>query len=162
MRFIFLVFISGCLYPESYWEVDAERIPIYYLCNADSVAAFRLKNADKYQYLAQRYLQKSMDEKFSENERIIFLKKSLSLYPDRETYFQLGIKLLNGQRVEESFEVFDFLVNKSGAYQSKDPLHNLLYAYVSYIKNQKQNEGLKFSESEKKLLRKWINPELAP
>jgi|GEM_PF-2584729 len=152
---LLICLFTGCLYPESYFEIQADRLPVWAICNADSVRNYQFRVADNYQFLAQRYLVKANEKGIPASKKIIYLKKSLSLYPEREIYFLLGVELINQGRHEEALQVFQFLVTEKNGYQSKDPVHQLMLRYL----NRKDEPGI-FGEDEKNLLKQWIKNDI--
>lgn len=152
---LLICLISSCLYPETYFEIQADRLPVWAICNADSVRNYQFRVADNYQFLAQRYLVKANEKGIPASKKIIYLKKSLSLYPEREIYFLLGVELINQGRQEEAMQVFKFLVIEKKGYQSKYPVHQLMLRYLN-----RKGETDTFDEDEKKLLKQWIKNDI--
>jgi hypothetical protein len=108
----FIICISACESKTEIEEIEVPAIRASKLFYADSVYSYMIKNGDNYQHLSHSYLNKAKQEKDPE-KAIWFFKRAISLYPQVDSYRELGTLCLKNKKFEDAFSCFNLIVEQA-------------------------------------------------
>lgn len=103
-----ILFLFACKSETEIIEIEVPAIRASKLFFADSVQSYMLRHGDQYQHFSHSYLKKALTEKDPE-KAIWFYKRAISLYPQVDTYRELGKLCLSIKKYEEAMDCYGFI-----------------------------------------------------
>lgn len=126
--FIFLLFFAFCKSQPETEDIDIPALRVSSIYNFDSVNNFKIIHKEQFKSLADEYLNKGINQIDINLKKAIWnVKRSITLYPNFESYIKLGELLMTDKQYHEAANLYEFIVFKRSRKQNDEWIENYVF-----------------------------------